>query len=93
MWAMAQNLLSTSPSNRAGFKSDKADAAIKALRVAKSDADKTADYKIIAEEAMAQVPWITRIAAETFRAYQPRVHGLVGGVKSYTFFDKAWIQK
>jgi ABC-type transport system substrate-binding protein len=93
MWSMAQNLLSTSPSNRAGFKSEKADKALKDLRVAKNDADKTAAYKIIAEEAMAQVPWITRIASETFRAFSPKVHGVTGGAKAYTYFDKAWMEK
>jgi peptide/nickel transport system substrate-binding protein len=91
IWSLAQNLSSTSPSNRVGFKSDKVDQALKDLRVAKTDDQRKAAFRIIAEEVNALLPWITRLAQETFRVISPKVHGSVGGLKSLMYFDKAWI--
>jgi peptide/nickel transport system substrate-binding protein len=93
IWSLAQNLSSTSPSNRVGFKSDKVDQALKDLRVAKNDDQRKAAFKIIAEEVNAQVPWVTRLAQETFRVISPKVHGATNGLKSLMYFDKAWIEK
>jgi ABC-type oligopeptide transport system substrate-binding subunit len=93
MAALAQNLASTSPSNRTGFKNAKVDQAQKDLRAAATDDQKKAAFKIIAEEVNAQLPWITRLAQETFRVISPKVHGAVGGLKSLMYFDKAWMEK
>jgi ABC-type transport system substrate-binding protein len=56
VWALAQNFQSTSPSNRIGFKSTVVDQALKDIRQAKTDDDKTAAYKKIAETMTAEVP-------------------------------------
>jgi peptide/nickel transport system substrate-binding protein len=93
IWAIAQNLSASSPSNRPGFKSQKVDDALKALRSAKTDDEKRAQYKIIAEEINAQIPWIPRVAIETLRAYRPNIHGLSGGLKNFVFFDQAWMER
>jgi ABC-type transport system substrate-binding protein len=93
IWSLAQNLSSTSPSNRVGFKSDKVDQALKDLRVAKTDDQRKAAFKTIAEEVNALVPWITRLAQETFRVISPKVHDSTNGLKSLMYFDKAWIEK
>jgi ABC-type oligopeptide transport system substrate-binding subunit len=90
---MAQNFSSTSTSNRAGFKSPRADAALKALRTAKTDDEKKAQYKVLAEEYNAQLPWINRVAIETLRGFSPKVHGVTAGNRNHTFFDKAWMEK
>ena len=91
IWSLAQNLSSTSPSNRVGFKSPLVDQALKDLRVAKTDDQRKASFKVIAEEVNALVPWVTRLAQETFRVISPKVHDAVGGLKSLMYFDKAWI--
>jgi ABC-type transport system substrate-binding protein len=49
VWALAQNLASTSTSNRIGFKSSVVDQALKDIRQAKTDDEKKAAYKKIAE--------------------------------------------
>lgn len=93
LWSMAQNLDSTSGANRVGFKSAAVDKALKDLRVAKNDAEKTAAYKIIAEEFNKQVPWINFSAIETIKAFSPKVHGVTGSHRQFIYFDKAWMEQ
>ena len=93
LWSLAQALGSTAASNRVGFKSAKVDQALKDLRVAKSDADKKAQYKIIAEEFNAQLPWLNYSAIETLKAFSPKVHGMADSHRNYLYFDKAWMEK
>ncbi|HUP74686.1 MAG TPA: ABC transporter substrate-binding protein [Acidimicrobiales bacterium] len=93
LWSMAQNLDSTSGSNRVGFKSAAVDQALKDLRVAKNDAEKTAGYKVIAEEFNKQLPWINFSAIETLKGFSPKVHGVTGSHRQFIYFDKAWMEK
>ena len=93
IWAVAQNLTSTSTSNRPGFKSAKVDQAVKDLLAAKSDDQKKAAYKIVAEEYNAQLPWINYTAVETLKAFSPKVHGVVPSHRNNVYFDKAWMEK
>jgi peptide/nickel transport system substrate-binding protein len=93
LWSLAQALHSTAASNRVGFKSPKVDQALKDLRSAKTDADKKAQYKIIAEEFHAQVPWLNYSAVETLKAFSPKVHGVADSHRNYLYFDKAWMEK
>jgi peptide/nickel transport system substrate-binding protein len=93
VFALAQNLRSDSPTNRVGFKSSVVDQALKDIRIAKSDAEKTAAFKKIAEEVNAQVPFVTLAATEEYNAVSPKLHDAVGGGRSYIFFDKAWLEK
>jgi peptide/nickel transport system substrate-binding protein len=93
VFALAQNLRSDSPTNRVGFKSPVVDQALKDIRIAKSDAEKTTAFKKIAEEVNAQVPFVTLAATEEYNAVSPKLHDAVGGGRSYIFFDKAWLEK
>ncbi|HUP73161.1 MAG TPA: ABC transporter substrate-binding protein [Acidimicrobiales bacterium] len=93
IWAIAQNLTSTSTSNRPGFKSTKVDQAVKDLRAAKTDDAKKAAYKVIAEEYNAQLPWINFTAVETLKAFSPKVHGVTASHRNKVYFDKAWMEK
>jgi peptide/nickel transport system substrate-binding protein len=93
IWAVAQNLTSNSTSNRPGFKSDKVDQAVKDLRSAKTDDEKKAAYKVVAEEYNAQLPWINFTAVETIKAFNPKVKGVVASLRNNVYFDKAWIQE
>ena len=93
LWSVALALQSTSPSNYIGFKSDALDQAVKDLRVAKTDEQKKAGYKIIAEQYNAQLPWITFAAIETMKAFSPKVKGVVPGLRNFVFFDKVSIEK
>jgi peptide/nickel transport system substrate-binding protein len=93
LWSLAQALGSTAASNRVGFKSAKVDQALKDLRVAKTDTDKKAQYKIIAEEFNAQQPWLNYSAVETLKAFSSKVHGMQDSHRNYLYFEKAWMEK
>src|SRR5690606_6944348 len=91
MAAFAQNLSSTSPSNRTGFKSDKVDQALKDLRAAASDDDKIAAFKVIAEEVARELPVLPWGKIEEFIAWRDDVHGLTFNHSTSVHLDKAWI--
>ena len=93
IWAVAQNMASSSTSNRPGFKSALVDQAVKDLRAAKTDDQKKAAYKVVAEEYNAQLPWINFTAVETMKAFSSKVHGVVPSHRNFVFFDKAWMEK
>jgi peptide/nickel transport system substrate-binding protein len=93
VWALDQNLKSTGTSNRVGFKSTIVDQALKDIRAAKTDADKKAGFKKIAEEVNAQLPFVTYGAIEEYNTYTPKLQGAVGGNRAYIFFDKAFLEK
>jgi hypothetical protein len=91
--ALDQNLRSDSPSNRIGYKSTVMDAALRELRLAGTDAAKTAAFKKIAET------WNTDAVSAVYEAtiesifFSPKVHGLTFTQQSMTAFEKAWIEK
>jgi peptide/nickel transport system substrate-binding protein len=89
--ALAQNLSSTSTSNRVGFSDPKVDAAINDLFAATTDTQKKADYKIVAEAVYTQVPLFVWSTVEEYTAWLPNVHGITPTDRSAVFFDKAWI--
>jgi peptide/nickel transport system substrate-binding protein len=93
IWAIVQNLSTTSASNWVGFKSDKVEQALKDLIAAKTDDQKKAAYKVVAEEYAAQLPWITYSAIETIVAFSPKVHGVARNNRNIVHFEKAWIEK
>ena len=93
LWSLAQALNSTAASNNTGFKSAKADQALKDLRAAKTDDEKKAAYKIIAEEFNAQMPWLNYAAVETLKAFTAKVHGVAPSHRNYIYFDKTWMEK
>ena len=81
------------PVNRIGFNSPIVDQALKDLRIAKTDAEKTAAFKKIAEEVQARVPFVTYGAVEEYSTFTPKLQGAVGGNRSLIFFDKAFLEK
>ena len=91
--AIAQNLASTSTSNRIGFKSVVVDQALKDLRGAKSDDEKKAAYKKIVDEINTQLPVLTWAKIEARISWTPKVHGLQQNHSVTVLFDKAWIEK
>jgi peptide/nickel transport system substrate-binding protein len=93
LWGLTQNLLSTSTSNRIGYKSPAVDTALKALRVAKTDDEKKALYKTIADNVANDVPVLPFAKIEEFIAWNSKVHGVRQVNRSGVLFDKAWIEK
>jgi peptide/nickel transport system substrate-binding protein len=91
--ALAQNLQSTSPSNRVGYKNDVVDAAIKELRAAKTDEAKTAAIKKIVEQATRDLPMLAWATIETRMTWGPKVHGVVANHSTVPFLYKTWIEK
>jgi peptide/nickel transport system substrate-binding protein len=93
VFALAQNLRSDVASNRVGFKDALVDQALKDVRSAKTDDARKAAYKVIADEVVKFAPFVTLAAIEEYNAFSSKVNGVVGGGRSYVFFDKAWIEK
>jgi peptide/nickel transport system substrate-binding protein len=93
VWAIAQNFASTSTSNRIGFKSSVVDQALKDVRQAKTDDEKKAAYKKIAEVVTAEVPVLPFAKVEEFIAWQTNIKGMRQTNRSGVLFDKAWIDK
>jgi peptide/nickel transport system substrate-binding protein len=91
MPALAQNLASTSSSNRVGYKNPAVDQALKDLRAAANDDDKKAAFKTIAEEVSKDIPLLPFAAIEEFIVWQDDVHGLVFNHSTSVHLDKAWI--
>jgi peptide/nickel transport system substrate-binding protein len=93
LWGLTQNLLSTSGSNRVGYKNADVDKALKDLRVAKTDAEKKALYTIIAERVAADLPVLPFAKVEEYIAWTDKVHGVQQVNRSGVLFDKAWLSK
>ena len=93
VWALAQNLASTSTSNRIGFKSTVVDQALKDIRQSKTDADTKAAYKKIAEVMTAEVPVLPWAKIEEYIAWPTNIKGMRQTNRSGVTFDKAWIDK
>lgn len=93
LWSLAQALGSNVASNRIGFKSDAVDKALKDLRLATDDAQRKAQFKIIAEEFNRQIPWLNVVAIETLKAFSPKVHGVTASHRNFIYFDKAWMER
>jgi peptide/nickel transport system substrate-binding protein len=93
LFSLVQNLKSDVTSNRIGFKSPIVDQALVEIRTAKTDAEKVAAYKKIAEEVNAQLPWVTLGQIDEYSAVSPKVQGVTFGGRGYIFFEKAWLEK
>jgi peptide/nickel transport system substrate-binding protein len=93
LWALSANLLSTSATNRVGFKNAVVDQALKDLRVASTDGEKQAAFKRIVEQINAELPFVPLWKVEEFIVYAPRLHDLVPTMKTVVYFDKAWLQR
>jgi peptide/nickel transport system substrate-binding protein len=91
MAALAQNLSSTSPSNRVGYKNPVVDQALKDLRAAATDAEKTKQFGIIATEVARDLPNLVWSKVEEFIVWQEDVHGLQFNHSTSVHLDKAWI--
>ncbi|MEO5840352.1 MAG: ABC transporter substrate-binding protein [Acidimicrobiales bacterium] len=93
VWALAQNFSSNSPTNRIGFKSTVVDQALKDIRQAKTDDEKKAAYKKIAETMTAEIPALPWGKIEEFIAWPSSVKGMKQTHRAGVIFDKAWIDK
>jgi peptide/nickel transport system substrate-binding protein len=93
MWALAQNLSSTSPSNRVGYKSVAVDQALKDLRLATTDDQRKVAYKTIAQAVATDIPFLVWSKIEEYTVFSPKVHGVVQTNRAMVTFDKAWIEK
>jgi peptide/nickel transport system substrate-binding protein len=91
MAALAQNFSSTSPSNRVGYKNPKVDQALKDLRAAATDEEKTEQFGIIATELSRDIPALVWSAVEELVVWQEDVHGLAFNHSTSVHLDKAWI--
>ena len=91
--ALAQNLASTSTSNRVGYKNPAVDQALKDLRKAKDDTEKKAAYKIILENVYRDVPMFAWSKIEARIIWNEKVHGVIPNHSGVFFLDKTWIEK
>jgi peptide/nickel transport system substrate-binding protein len=91
--ALAQNLASTSTSNRVGYNNPAVDQALKDLRKAKDDNEKKAAYKIILENVYRDVPIYAWSKIEARVIWSDKVNGIVPNHSGVFFIHKAWMDK
>jgi peptide/nickel transport system substrate-binding protein len=89
--ALRQNLLSTSQSNRVGFRSNDVDVALNQILAAKTDAEKKALYKTIMTNVYANNPILSFGKVEEYIAWGPKVHGIVQTNRGSVLLGKAWM--
>jgi len=92
-WQLYGNLQSTISSNRMGYKSAAMDAGLATVRAAKTDAEKTAGYKAMAEAYVADQPLLVVGGLEERATWNPNVQGVTPTVQTIVHLDKAWIKK
>jgi peptide/nickel transport system substrate-binding protein len=92
MVAIAQNLACNIPSNRIGFCDPALDQALKDVRAAKTDDQRKAGYKVIAQEVNAQLPMLVYAKVDQFQIWSPKVHGVTETLRDFVTFAKAWIE-
>jgi peptide/nickel transport system substrate-binding protein len=88
---LSRQLQSDSPGNIIGYASAEMDAALKTLRNASTDADKTAAYAKIATIYTRDVPSLPVDAYSEVVAWNKRVHGIGQTSDTVMIFDKAWV--
>ena len=91
--ALAQNLSSTSTSNRVGYNNPIVDQALKDLRKAKDDTEKKAAYKIILEQVYKDVPMYAWSKIEARIIWTDKIHGITPNHSGVFFLHKAWMEK
>jgi peptide/nickel transport system substrate-binding protein len=91
--ALAQNLASTSTSNRVGYSNAAVDQALKDLRKAKDDTEKKAAFKIILENVYRDVPMYAWSKIEARIIWNEKVHGVIPNHSGVFFIDKTWMEK
>lgn len=91
--ALAQNLSSTSTSNRVGYKNEAVDKAINDLWSAKTDDQKKALYKIIAENVYKDLPMLAWSKIEARVISSPKVNGIMQNHSGVFFVHQAWLDK
>ena len=92
-WQLYGNLQSTVSSNRMGYKSPAMDAGLAAVRAAKTDDEKKAGYKSMAETYVAEQPLLVVGALEERATWNPNVQGVTPTVQTIVHLDKTWIKK
>jgi peptide/nickel transport system substrate-binding protein len=91
--ALAQNLESTSPSNRVGYKNPIVDEALKEFRAGKDDAAKTAAVRKLLTQFYKDLPFYAWSTIESRIAVNSNVHGLVQNHSGVVFFYDTWIER
>jgi peptide/nickel transport system substrate-binding protein len=91
--ALAQNLSSTSTSNRVGYNNPIVDQALKDLRKAKDDTEKKAAYKIILEQVYKDVPMYAWSKIEARIIWTEKIHGITPNHSGVFFLHNAWMEK
>jgi hypothetical protein len=69
------------------------DAALATVRAARTDDEKKAGYKAMAETYVAEQPLLVVGALEERATWHPNVQGVTPTVQTIVHLDKAWIKK
>lgn len=90
---IAANLRSNSASNRLGYGSAAMDAAIDKLTAASSDPAKKDAYSLIAQQYVADAPFLVLGSVQERPTWKRKVHGIETNVESLISFDRAWFEQ
>jgi peptide/nickel transport system substrate-binding protein len=92
VWQLRSALSTGQTGNRGVYSNPDMDTALEAALVAESDEEKVDAYAAIQEQFNADVPYVVYSVREEFRAYAPRVHGLISSHRYIVFFDDTWLE-
>ena len=90
---LLQNLQSASGANRTGYNNPAVDKAIKDLRSVKTDEEKTAAYKVIAEAIAKDVPMLPLWNGEYSVSWSSKVHGFTKSSRYNVLWHEVWMEK
>ena len=90
---LLQNLQSASGANRTGYNNPAVDKAIKDLRSVKTDEEKTAAYKVIAEAIARDVPLLPLWNGEYSVSWSSKVHGFTKSSRYNVLWHEVWMEK
>ena len=89
--ALTRQLVSTSTTNAIGWQNSRVDAAVLALRAARTESERRQATQVIVEESVIDVPFVVTGAPQLYVAYTTKVRGVLATAGSRVLLDDAWL--
>jgi peptide/nickel transport system substrate-binding protein len=89
--ALTRQVVSASPTNTTGWRNARVDAAVLALRAARSQQERRDATRTIVEEMVADAPFVVTGALQEYVAHTTKVRGVLGTTGSRVLLDEAWL--
>jgi peptide/nickel transport system substrate-binding protein len=89
--ALTRRLVSTSTENSTGWKDSRVDAAVLALRAARTESERREATRVIVSEMVSDAPFVVTGALQEYVAYTTKVRGVLATTGSRVLLDDAWL--